>query len=157
METDRSPTGVRVSFVAEEASLLRQLTDEMLQLLGSDAGRSDPALARLFPDAYEDPTDQQAYSDLVGDSLEQHKRDAVTSVRESLRDTGTVTVDIADDTVDTWLSVLTDLRLTIATRLDVDEERMAAPLDPAAPDAVPLSVLHWLGWVQESLLQAIGT
>ena len=52
---------------------------------------------------------------------------------------------------------LTDLRLALGTRLGVDEERMGAAVDPAGPDAAAMTVLHWLGWVQEGILSALQT
>jgi hypothetical protein len=60
-----------------------------------------------------------------------------------------------EEEVDRLLALLTDIRLAIGTRLDVTEERMAAELDRDDPDAAALSVLHWLGWLQESVIAAI--
>jgi hypothetical protein len=51
--------------------------------------------------------------------------------------------------------LLTDLRLAIGTRLDVTEEKMSDDIDPDDPEAAALSVLHWLGWVQGTILEAI--
>jgi hypothetical protein len=38
----------------------------------------------------------------------------------------------------------------------VDEESMSHDVDPDAPDAVAMSVLHWLGFLQESLLEHVS-
>ena len=56
-----------------------------------------------------------------------------------------------------WLATLTDLRLALGIRLGVDEERMGAEVDPSAPDAAAMTVLHWLGWVQEGIIHALQT
>ncbi len=43
--------------------------------------------------------------------------------------------------LDPWLTCLQDMRLAIGTRLEIDEPRMGAPLDPKETDAAALSVL----------------
>jgi hypothetical protein len=55
-----------------------------------------------------------------------------------------------------WLRTINDIRLTIGTRLEVDETKMAAELDERDPEAPALAVLHWLGWLQESFLESAG-
>lgn len=57
--------------------------------------------------------------------------------------------------IDSWLSVLTDLRLAIGTRLGVSEESMLEEIEPTHPDAPAYAVLHWLGWLQETFLDAV--
>jgi hypothetical protein len=37
----------------------------------------------------------------------------------------------------------------------VTEEKMSGDIDPDDPEAAALSVLHWLGWVQGTILEAI--
>jgi hypothetical protein len=65
-------------------------------------------------------------------------------------------VTLEGDDLDTWLAALTDLRLAIGTRLEVDEERMGAELSSNDPDAAAMAVLHWLGFVQEGVIRAAG-
>lgn len=155
-EVERSPAGaVRLQLEAYEADLLRQLFDEMRRLLEADIPPSDAVLQRLFPDAFEDEEQAQAYRELIGNELHDRKTAALRSAREVVGETGAVDTVLDDEQVDRWLALLTDIRLAIGTRLNVTEERMAAELDPADPDAAALSVLHWLGWLQESMLAAI--
>ena len=87
------------------------------------------------------------------DSLKRSKLDAIGTARTALEAAPEVTVK--EDDIDTWLALLTDLRLAIAARLQIDEERMSSEVDPSDRDAVPLSVLHWLGWVQGTMLEKI--
>jgi hypothetical protein len=139
-----------------ETHVIRQLASELRTLL--DAGRidrGDPVYERLFPSAYEDVSDETAYRDLVGDDLVTFKLDALEKITNDLGE-GARGSDIAlvGDTLDLWLACLTDLRLAIGTRLDVDEERMGAEVDPNDPDARSLAVLHWLGWIQEGVIRA---
>ena len=51
--------------------------------------------------------------------------------------------------------MLTDIRLALGTRFDVTQEKMSHELDPNDPEAPGMSVLHWLGWVQEMLIEIV--
>ena len=156
-EVRREPTGeIRFELEEYEADLMRQLLDEMRTLLEADVPPSDAVLRRLFPDAFEDEDQASAYRELIGDELHDRKTAALRTARETVGVGGSVSAALDDEQVDRWLALLTDIRLAIGTRLDVTEERMAAELDSADPDAAALSVLHWLGWLQESMLAAIS-
>lgn len=150
-----SAGSVALSLDAAEAGLLRDLAAQMEELLGRSPTIDDPVVDRLFPSAYEDPKDAQAYSDLIGDELKKAKLDALRSVLSVLEEPAEVDTNVPRSEVDAWLTVLTDLRLALGTRLDVTEETMEAELDPADPAAPGIAVLHWLGWVQEMFIRAI--
>jgi hypothetical protein len=146
--------GARLLLDDAETHLLRQLTAELRALLdGGGIDHGDPVYERLFPAVYEGLKDEAAYRDLVGDDLLTHKLAALDAVSSELgADLTDVTLE--GDALDTWLSCLTDLRLAIGTRLDVDEDRMSRGIDASDPDAQALAVMHWLGWIQEGVLQA---
>lgn len=148
---ERSPDGVRVQLEEHEVGLLRQLLEEMSTLLEADI-QADPVNKRLFPDAYETEEDSQSYSDLVGYELRSTKLAAVKSVMETIEGDGPVDAVITQEAAEGWLPVLNDIRLAIGTRNEVTEEKMAEEMDPEDPDSAAMMVLHWLGWLQESLL-----
>jgi len=140
-----------------ETHMLRQLTAEMRALLATDIDTADdPVLRRLYPDAYEKPEDEADYRGLIGDDLEKEKLAALDTVSTALG-TQNTEVRLSGEAIDAWLGCLTDLRLAIGTRLDVDEERMGAQINQDDPDAAALSVLHWLGWLQEEILRTVQT
>jgi hypothetical protein len=139
-----------------EADLLRQLVVEMQSLLAAQSVKEDAVVERLFPNAYESLEDEKAFRDLVGDDLRRHKLDALTEVRSALGSGGSATVTLSGDAATAWLTTLTDMRLAIGTRLDVTEETMSQALEDEDPSSSSLLVLHWLGWVQESILQAVA-
>ncbi len=138
-----------------EAGLLRELVHETRTLLEADVPRADPVIARLFPDAYDDPEHAQTYHDMVGGELRREKLRALAAVSESLGPSGSATVTLSDDLAGAWLAWLTDVRLAVGTRLDVTEETMGAEVDPESPEAPAYEVLHWLGWIQESIIERI--
>ena len=135
--------------------------DPLAAMVGLSGGPvtapEDPALARLLPDAYGD--DREA--------AEEFRRYTEGDLRAGKRaHAGTVLATLAPLTgqggrlaldreqADAWLGCLNDLRLVLATRLEVTEE---TDLDPSADDprAQALHVYGWLGWLQESLLSCL--
>lgn len=144
--------GVRLILDETEAELLTRLTNELRGLLRSGRiDRGDEVYDRLFPSAYETPKDERAYRDLIGDDLETHKLEALDTVSAAVAKSD---ITIEGEDFETWIQCLTDIRLAIGTRLDVDEERMAAPVSNLDPDAPSLQILHWLGWITEGLIEA---
>ena len=151
-----APDGATLVLDEVETQLLRQLTAELRALFTGSSVGNGPVLDRLFPDTYYEPDDEAAYREIVGDSLVNEKLQALDTVSTSLGE-GTTELTISGEDFHTWLACLTDLRLAIGTRLDIDEERMAAEVDPKDRDAQALTVLHWLGWLQEGLLRSVAT
>ncbi|WP_344626809.1 DUF2017 domain-containing protein [Kitasatospora arboriphila] len=170
-----------------EASILRSLEVQMLELIGPGPGGvgddplaalfaegpseapADPALARLFPDAYGEPgepadTETRAmagefrrYTEL---DLRARKREDALSVVRALDglggDGGVLTVPAAD--CPRWLGALNDLRLTLGSRLDVteDDEEGLYALPDSDPRKPLVMAYLWLGGMQESLLEAMA-
>jgi Domain of unknown function (DUF2017) len=144
---------IRLRLRDYERELLQHLFAEMRLLLEAELPKADPVTARLFPDAYEEPVDQTAYQDLVGDQLRRDKLTALGDLEESIHGEGSIDLKLSEDEASKWLAVVNDLRLAIGTRLEVTEEKMEQEIDENDPEASALSALHWLGWVQESLLR----
>lgn len=152
---DRAGDQLRLRLEPGEAEVLRQLIDELLEVLRTEEA-DDPVSQRLFPDAYDSAEDTAAYNELVSDQLRRDKIASLQGVRNDLGH-GEVDVSLSRQSSEIWLTALTDLRLALGTRLDMTEEKMAADLDPQDPQAPWLAVLHWLGWMQESMLQAMNS
>ena len=151
---DEAPEGIRVHLEEHEADLLRRLLEEMSTLLEVDV-RIDPVNQRLFPDAYESDEDSASFHELVGDELRTQKTEALARLRTALGENGPLESSFSRDDVAAWLPVLTDIRLAIGTRNDVTEEMMGREVDPEDPEEAGLLVLHWIGWIQESILQVL--
>ncbi|MEI8057511.1 MAG: DUF2017 domain-containing protein [Actinomycetes bacterium] len=137
--------------------------DPLARMLGIDpaAERSDdPALARLFPDAYRD--DEEAATEFrryTERSLRDTKLANARTVTDSLTRSGEK-LTLVDGEVQAWLGTLNDLRLTIGSRLDIrDDDDVADALSEPYDDDDPRSGLHhvynWLTYIQESLVQAL--
>jgi hypothetical protein len=153
--TNEPGCAVRVRLDEQEADVMRTLVSEMEEML--DAGRpADPVMERLFPRAYTKQSDEEAYQELVGSDLEGSKKRALKTLGQDLGTKGAVDSPLSQEQADKWLTALTDMRLAIGTRLDVTEETMGQELDPNDEKSPTMAVLHWLGWVQESIIERIS-
>lgn len=153
------------------ASLLEQLQefvapdapedeDPLVRLVGldPDARRpDDPALARLFPDAYLDDTEAASeFRRFTQRSLRDTKSAHAATALDTLRRSGEkVTLSAPEATA--WLGALNDLRLALGTRLGITEEGMAefADLPDEDPRAASFHVYDWLTFLQESLVRSV--
>ncbi|WP_282695575.1 DUF2017 domain-containing protein [Streptomyces sp. CC208A] len=180
--------GAAVALDEVEVSILRSLAVQLLELIGpgdepdGDADPlaalfaegpskppSDPALRRLFPDAYADDTEElrSAAADFrryTENDLRARKReDALAVVRalDGLTSEGpeeSAVLKLTPDESRAWLGTLNDLRLTIATRLEITEDEESERLYrlPDSDPRKPMVMAYlWLGALQESLVETL--
>lgn len=147
---------ISVAFEAEEIELLKRLITEYVDLLRSE-DPDDDVLKRLYPDASkDDPVVTNQYREITGDELKRHKHATAERALASLPEQGTWRGVLTEEDWSAWLVLLTDLRLTLGTRMGVTEETMEMELDPSDPEQWPLAVLHYLGALQDSLVRAVS-
>ncbi|MER7045708.1 DUF2017 domain-containing protein [Streptomyces jumonjinensis] len=183
--------GAALALDEVEISILRSLAVQLLELIGPgdepvegedplaalfaqgpSEPPSDPALARLFPDAYatpgaKDPDDElreasAEFRRFTENDLRAHKRDDAVAVVRALDSLaagagGAVLKLTADDCVH-WLRALNDLRLTIGTRLEVSDEDEGGALYrlPDSDPRKPMVMAYlWLGMLQETLVETL--
>ncbi|MBB5117763.1 hypothetical protein AF335_04385 [Streptomyces eurocidicus] len=183
--------GAAVALDEVEISILRSLAVQLLELIGPGENLgpdeadplarlfaegpseppSDPALARLFPDAYGDPGTEQdrrerAYASefrrYTENDLRARKREDALGVVGALDGLapagGGAVLRLAPEECRRWLGALNDLRLAIGTRLEVREDDDTEELF-ALPDEDPrkpmVMAYLWLGGLQETLIEAM--
>ncbi|MFC8505360.1 DUF2017 domain-containing protein [Streptomyces sp. NPDC057411] len=181
--------GAAVALDEVEISILRSLAVQLMELIGPgdepvegedplaalfaegpSEPPSDPALRRLFPDAYGDDSDElrQAAADFrryTENDLRARKREDALHVVRSLDalsadaagESGAV-LKLAPDDSRAWLGALNDLRLTIGTRLEVeddDESERLYRLPDSDPRKPMVMAYLWLGALQESLVETL--
>ena len=139
-----------------EARILALLLDQLEQLLTADAEdvAGDPVLDRLLPAGHRsDPELAADYRDLTESSLRTGKADDLATVRAGLPlDGGTVRLD--PEEAGAWLRTSNDLRLALGTRLGVTEDE-EYDADADDPRARALGVYHYLGVLQETLVDSV--
>ncbi|MER6616495.1 DUF2017 domain-containing protein [Streptomyces xantholiticus] len=184
--------GAAVRLDEVEVAILRSLAVQLLELIGPgdepaqgedplaalfaegpSEPPSDPALARLFPEAYADPEAGPPDEELQAASAEfrrftendlrtRKREDALVVVKTldalaPVGDAGAV-LELGSDDCLHWLGALNDLRLTIGTRLDVGEDDEAAVLYrlPDSDPRKPMVMAYlWLGALQETLVETM--
>ncbi|MFV6028440.1 DUF2017 domain-containing protein [Streptomyces sp. NPDC056264] len=180
--------GAAVALDDVEISILRSLAVQLMELIGpgdepaKDADPlaalfaegpskppSDPALKRLFPDAYGDDSEElrAAASDFrryTENDLRARKRDdalvvvrALDGLSAEAAGEGGAVLKLTPDESRAWLGALNDLRLTIGTRLEVtDEEGEQLYRLPDSDPRKPMVMAYlWLGALQESLVETL--
>lgn len=155
--------GADIAVLADgvEAEILGSLVDQLGVMLGDrgstasgldrPAAPDDPALLRLLPDAIRgDESAARELRGLIEPSLIAHKRAALAVVAASIVSPGPLTS--AAETA--WLTSLTDLRLTIATRLGIEGDRDRGRWETDA-DLAMQEVYRLLAVLQEQLVELI--
>lgn len=135
----------------DEALLLQNLASQLTALLREGDGM-DPAIVRLLPDAYPDDPDASAeFRRLTVDGLVERKLANADILMVTLSDsieTGVLRLDPTQ--AGAWLRSLTDIRLTLASRLGIESEDQAPSSDTILQD-----LYDWLGFLQNSLVEAV--
>jgi hypothetical protein len=157
----RQGDGYAARFDAIESQVLHDLLTQLVTLL-TERDRTDPMLARLFPDVYPDDPDASAeFRQYTDEDLAAGKLEQIAAMIGTLPRGGGV-IRLNEEQVELWLRALTDARLALGIRLGVrDDTDISAELDTAvAADPVSdrvnqLSIYEFLTYIQTSLLEAL--
>jgi hypothetical protein len=167
----RSLAGQLIELLRNESATAGVQSDPFEQLLdfsGPTTEPDDPVLARLFPTAY--PEDEEAAGDFrrfTESALRDGKAAGAAAIIDALEEAGLtdepedgtfIDVELDPEAVITWMRSLTDMRLAIATRLEVEEgdEEYWHSLPDDDPRAQVHDIYDWLGYLQETLVHAAG-
>ncbi len=156
----------------ERAEPVSATSDPFEALTAEFSGAStipeDPVLARLFPTAY--PDDEDAASDFrrfTEGGLRDGKAAASGLVIDTLEEAGLpseldedglmIDVELDEADAEAWMRAFNDVRLALATRLDIqagDEDYWHA-LPDEDPRAQAHDIYEWIGWLQETIVEAL--
>lgn len=140
----------------------------MSEFSGATTIPEDPVLARLFPTAYTD--DEEAAGDFrrfTESRLRDGKAAAAGLVIDTLEEGGlppeltedglVIDVELDAASAETWMRAFTDIRLALATRLGVeaDDEHYWHSLPDEDPRAQAHDIYEWVGYLQETLVEAL--
>ncbi|MBU3692553.1 MAG: DUF2017 domain-containing protein [Candidatus Nanopelagicaceae bacterium] len=200
-----------ITFTSQEAHVLINLTEQLLELLADGDGQShqvdpllhlvgisnseappeDPVLRRLLPNAYDDEQAAGEFRRYTEHGLREKKKAHALLIYEALLpqdedwngdtplDKGSIqiTLQMADSLA--WLGGLNDLRLALAVRLGFGSEKGRPQADgdssnlenseaqnsdlhkkyelmvESDPMKAVYAVYSWIGWLQQSLLEAL--
>ncbi len=167
VELLRSLLGQLIELVADEQPVVE--SEDLLSAvldLASPEPPEDPVLRRLLPDAYAADSEQdlEAARDFrryTERGLRQQKREHAQRVLDGLASAEearleTRRVRLSEQDADAWMRALTDLRLALGIRLEVQDgdERTWQQLSSDDPRRYVHQIYDWLGWLQETLVTA---
>lgn len=132
--------------------LLIELCQQSRGLLESEDPSSDPAVARLFPPAYEDdPLRNLEFETNLGGSPRTGKLEALDTVER----TATATA-LTEDEMLAWVGVVNDLRLVLGTRIEITEDATEEDFPPDDPRHDTYRAYLFLGYLLQEMLEAMG-
>jgi hypothetical protein len=138
-----------------ERQIIGSLAGELATATADGVDFADPAYARLYPSIRpDDPEADARLGAIVRPDLEEGRRKQLAAVAATLE---AETLD--EGQLAAWLAVCNDLRLVIAARLGVidgDDDDVPVPADPDDPDAWPLVVYHFLGWLVGEIVDTLA-
>jgi hypothetical protein len=164
------------NFTNAEREVLLNLTEQIIELLAErvdhhnddplaamvgitahDTPPDDEVLLRLLPNAYADQVDASEFRRYTESTLRQKKQAHAMAMRMHIKTAVDGVVELDHDSANAWLGAMNDVRLALGVRLKV-EENTQQELELLAPDD-PMrgvyAVYSWLGWLQESLIDAL--
>ena len=164
------------NFTEAEREVLVNLTEQIIELLAErvdhhnddplaamvgitahDTPPDDEVLLRLLPNAYADQVDASEFRRYTESTLRQKKQAHAMAMRMHLKAAVDGVVELDHDSANALLGAMNDVRLALGVRLKV-EENTHQELELLAPDD-PMrgvyAVYSWLGWLQESLIDAL--
>ena len=169
----RSLAAQLVELLRNEAAVPRDDQDPfeaMMDFSGPTSEPEDPVLARLFPTAY--PENEEASAEFrrfTEGTLRDGKAQAAITIIDCLEEAGLppelteeglmIDVELDQPTAETWMRSFTDLRLALATRLEVEEgdEDYWHSLPDDDPRAQAHDIYDWVGYLQETLVHALSS
>jgi len=151
------------SFAVDEVRVLRKVASEVVGLLTDGFDHGDPVVGRLFPEVYPDDAATSAeFRRYTEGDLKTAKIDQAGAILAALPESAAGEVRLDAEAAEAWLRALNDARLAMGVRLEVkdgmdlgEELDEAVLVDPASTRVFQLSVYAYLGYLQESLLNAL--
>jgi hypothetical protein len=168
----RSLASQLVELLRNEAAVPRDHVDPLEAMLNFDGPTTepdDPVLARLFPTAYlEDEEAAAEFRRFTEGGLRDSKAAGAAAVIDALEEAGlpaepaadqrlVIDVELDHEAALVWLRTFTDLRLALATRLEVqqDDDDYWEALPDDDPRAQAHDIYQWIGALQETLVDAL--
>lgn len=137
-----------IEFDGQEAELLVLLARQLEQLVDDRAEHDDPAVARLFPEAYRNDPDAAAeFRRYTRDALRGFKAEGADELALLL--SASTRVELGRAQADRWARSLTDIRIMVGTRIGLEDD------DSEVPDGLIGEIYGWLTELQGGVVAAL--
>lgn len=151
-------SGQIIEILAERVDVLDEdPLAEMVGITGHDSPPDDEVLLRLLPNAYADPVESGEFRRYTESILRSKKRSHSMEMRSRLLEPSGSNLLLDRNGAQSWLGAFNDIRLALGVRLNADQHTYEhfELLSPEDPMAAVFAVYSWLGWLQESLVNAL--
>ena len=165
IQFDETEKEVLINLCEQIIELLAERTDHghddplaaMVGITSHDSPPDDEVLHRLLPNAYADEVDASEFRRYTESTLRGKKQAHAMSIRMALKSSPEGDVELDHEGANFWLVGLNDIRLALGVRLKIENNdyehlELLAPDDPLRG---VFAVYTWLGWLQETLLEAL--
>lgn len=165
IQFDETEKEVLINLCEQIIELLSERTDHghedplaaMVGITSHDSPPDDEVLHRLLPNAYADEVDASEFRRYTESTLRGKKQAHAMSIRMALKSSPEGDVELDHEGANFWLGGLNDIRLALGVRLKIENNdfehlELLAPDDPLRG---VFAVYTWLGWLQETLLEAL--
>ena len=140
--------GLRLSFEPSEAACLVELPFLLRDEIENP--QDDRVAKRLFPPGSNDEQVADEYAEMIGADLRAGKLARVDEFQENLRlatmRRGRLRIDLSPEQVEHWLGFLNDMRLTLGTQLDIEEDWDLSD-DPEEDEELYFYLTQLQGWL----------
>ena len=148
----RRDDGFAVDLPRPARELLASVAEQMHEVLTGPAADDDPAVARLFPQAYpDDPMRSIAFERVAADDLQ---RDRVARFDVLAKTAGARW--LTEEQLLEWMRAINDARIVLGVRLDVTEEMTPDDVADDPERATTFRTYAYLSAVLEAIVQALG-
>ena len=172
-----TPRGYTAYFEKPELLLIRDLAEDIVALLQPETGQdadpldaligitdnpqvpTDPAVSRLLPVGSSDEEAAAEYRRYTERDLRERK---IANLSMLAFDIESADLLLDEEHARAWASALSDIRLVLATRLDITDDARAEEIHRYVDwsqietvDEYRAMVYNFISWVQESLMSAL--
>jgi len=142
-----------------EARLVSGLPDQLARLL-ANPGENRRVIDRLFPPSYADAAEEKEHRVLLGGMLLEQRQELLVDIRARIKAAGTgskgLRLELDEAGLDLWLRFINDVRLVLATDLDIRTNLSETTVPRGHPDAARHSLLVYLTGLEAAIVASLS-
>jgi hypothetical protein len=148
----RDDDGFAVNLPGPARDLLGSIAEQMHEVLTGATADDDPAVARLFPQAYpDDPMRTIEFERVAADDLQRDRVARFQVLAETVRARW-----LTEEQLLEWMRAINDARIVLGVRLDVTEEMTPDDVQDDPERADTFRTYVYLSALLEAIVQALG-
>jgi len=148
----RDDDGFAVALPRAARDLLASVAAQMREVLTGTTADDDPAVARLFPQAYpDDPMRSIEFEHVAADDLQRDRLERFDVLARTAKARWLTEEQLLD-----WMRAINDARIVLGVRLDVTEETSFTDIDGDPERIGSYRTYAYLSALLETIVHALG-